>query len=160
MARLRRKYRHAFLGDSIDISDNRVLPGMVVTFYYNAVGIYDRNPSCLVMHRDKNILYGFNLNYLPINQVKDILRRINVVLDFVTENRVQAPRPYNRIEMATKFTPSAFDGTKMYKNLSVNPKVNAAYRTYKQDRLSALKVKNVDFTSLGFELVDKYTKDD
>ena len=159
MARLRRRYRHAFLGDTIDISDNRVLPGMVVTFYYNAIGVYDRNPSCLVMHADKNFLYGFNINYLPINQIKDILRRINVVLDFVTENKVQAPRPYNRIEMATKFTPSPFDGKSLYRNLSVNPKANAAYRTYKQLNLSALKVLNIDFASLGFTLVDKSEDD-
>ena len=86
----------------------------------NPVGVYDRNPSCFVMHKDKDFLYGFNLNYLPINQCKDIFRRLNVMLDFVTENRVQAPRPYNRIEMATRFTPSAFDGKKIDFNFYIS----------------------------------------
>ena len=92
MARLRKKFRHRWLKETIQISDDRVLPGMVATFYYSAPKIFDRNPNCLVTHVDDRFIYGFNLNYVQSNTFTDIIRRLITVVPVALENNVQASK--------------------------------------------------------------------
>ena len=64
MARLRRRYNHEFLTETVQVNDARVLDGMVITFLYNAPKIYDRNPNVFVLNWTKDLLFGINMNYL------------------------------------------------------------------------------------------------
>ena len=155
MARLRRRYNHPFLKEKTQISDKRVLPGMVIRFFYNDPESYDRNPSLLVMFKDKKYLHGFNINYLPINQVKDVFRRMSTNMEFVRENVVQANQPYIRAEMNSRYTPGAVDGKFVYRQLAVNRKVKEAYRTYLYGKVSALEVISIDFPMIGFPIIDR-----
>ena len=154
MARLRKKFRHRWLKETIQISDDRVLPGMVATFYYSAPKIFDRNPNCLVTHVDDKFIYGFNLNYVQSNTFTDIIRRLITVVPVALENNVQASKPYVRLQMASKFSPSAFGGKLLYERLKVNQRVRDVYRTYRKDKASALQVVNVDYEQFGFQITN------
>ena len=149
MARLRRRYRHPFLTETIEVNDNRVLNGMVVTFLYSAPKIYDPKPNVFVLNYTKDLLYGINLNYLPTSQVNDLIRRVIPLASPVTENRVQANSRYGRFEMSSRYTPSAVDGKFLWDRVKINQRIKEAHRTYKRNNMTAVEIRNIDFTQLG-----------
>ena len=149
MARLRRRYNHEFLTETVQVNDARVLDGMVITFLYNAPKIYDRNPNVFVLNWTKDLLFGINMNYLAGGQARDMIRRIVPIAPPTNENFVQAENDYTRFQMGTKFSPSPVNGKFVWNRLSVNPKIKQAHRTYKRRNMSAVEIRIVDFERLG-----------
>lgn len=159
---VRRKYNHGrFIStESTEISDKRVLPGMIVNFYYNAPKAFDKNPNLFVLHTDDTHHHGYNLRYLPENQIKQMFKRVYNFVEPIVENRVEATQPYKRFLMKSKYTPTFADGAFIYRNLKAYTQLKDAYRTYRKDRISNLEVSDVDFEYFGFDVsIDKSATD-
>jgi len=149
MARLRRRYKHSFLKETIEVNDNRVLNGMVVTFLYKAPKIYDPTPNVFVLNYTKELLYGINLNYLATSQVTDLFRRVSPIAVPVIENKVQANARYGRFELNTRYTPSAVNGKFIWDRVKINQKIKESHRTYSRTKMTAVEIRNIDFEVLG-----------
>ncbi len=149
MARLRRRYKHSFLTETVEVNDNRVLNGMIVTFLYNAPKIYDPTPNVFVLNYTKDMLFGINLNYLASSQAADLVRRVVPIAGPVVENKVQANDRYGRFEMNSRYTPSAADGKFVWNRIKINQKIKESHRTYKRSNMTAVEIRNIDFSVLG-----------
>lgn len=149
MARLRRRYKHSFLSETVEVNDNRVLNGMIVTFLYTAPKIYDPTPNVFVLNYTKDMLFGINLNYLASSQVADLVRRVVPIAGPVVENKVQANDRYGRFEMNSQYTPSAADGKFIWNRIKINQKIKESHRTYKRSNMTAVEIRNIDFSVLG-----------
>ena len=125
----------------------KLLPGMIVTFNYSEKGVTDPRPILLFLHRDKEtkLLEGLNINY--INPAK--VRKLFQVIDFKkgetgVENLVALQEDYFRIKIANPKERSAFTAKRFYGSVVSSDKVfRKAYRSYKTNKLSALKVTNI-----------------
>ena len=147
-----RKYNHTkFLGGKKDeISDKKVLPGMVVQFYYNSPKVFDRTPIAFILHTDENYHHGYNLRYLTENNIKLLLGKVFNFTSPIRENKVKAREPYVRALLSSKYTPSFVDGSFLYRNLKSYPKIIEAYRTYRLDRISNLELVPINYTYFGY----------
>lgn len=149
---LRRKYNHVkFLGGKKkEISDKKVLPGMIVQFYYNSPKAFDRTPILFVLHTDDRVHHGYNLRYLNENNIKQLFAKIFNFTQPMLENKVRAKEPYIRALMKSKYTPSFVDGSFVYRNLKVYPKLTEGYRTYRLDRISNLELVPINYEYFGY----------
>lgn len=149
MARIRRRYKHKFLTENIQVNDNRVLNGMVVTFLYQAPKVYDPTPNVFVLNFTKELMQGINLNYLPASTCTDLFRRVKNLAQPVIENKVQAAADYTRFEMNSRYTPSAVDGKFLWNRIKINKGVYKAHRSYKRVNMGALQIRQIEFGQLG-----------
>ena len=126
---------------------SKALPGMVVTFNYSEEGVTDPRPILLFVHRDTkiNTLEGLNLNYINPSKIKKLFQ----VIDFKkgetgVGNLVGLQEDYFRIKIANPKERSAFTAKRFYSSVVSSDKVfRKSYRSYKTDKLSALKVTNI-----------------
>ena len=125
----------------------KLLPGMIVTFNYSEKGVTDPRPILLFLHRDKEtkLLEGLNINYINPAKVKKLFQ----VIDFKkgetgVENLISLREDYFRIKIANPKERSAFTAKRFYGSVVSSDKVfRKAYRSYKTNKLSALKVTNI-----------------
>ena len=125
----------------------KLLPGMIVTFNYSEKGVTDPRPILLFLHRDKEtkLLEGLNINYINPAKVKKLFQ----VIDFKkgetgVENLISLREDYFRIKIANPKERSAFTAKRFYGSVVSSDKVfRKAYRSYKTNKLSALKVINI-----------------
>ena len=125
----------------------KLLPGMIVTFNYSEEGVTDPRPILLFLHRDKEtkLLEGLNINYINPAKVKKLFQ----VIDFKkgetgVENLISLQEDYFRIKIANPKERSAFTAKRFYSNIILADNVfTRAYRSYKTNKLSALKVINI-----------------
>ena len=125
----------------------KLLPGMIVTFNYSEKGVTDPRPILLFLHRDREtkLLEGLNLNYINPSKVKKLFQ----VVDFKkgetgVENLIALQEDYFRIKIANPKGRSALTAKRFYSNIILADNVfTRAYRSYKTDKLSALKVTNI-----------------
>ena len=129
------------------LSLGKLLPGMIVTFNYSEEGVTDPRPILLFLHREKgkNLLEGLNLNYINPSKVKKLFQ----VIDFKkgetgVENLIALQEDYFRIKIANPKGRSALTAKRFYSNIVLADNVfTRAYRSYKTNKLSALKVINI-----------------
>ena len=120
---------------------------MIVTFNYSEEGVTDPRPILLFLHRDKEtkLLEGLNINYINPAKVKKLFQ----VIDFKkgetgVENLISLREDYFRIKIANPKERSAFTAKRFYGSVVSSDKVfRKAYRSYKTNKLSALKVTNI-----------------
>ncbi len=125
----------------------KLLPGMIVTFNYSEEGVIDPRPIFLFLYREKgkNLLEGLNLNY--INPAK--INKLFTVIDFkkgVTgmENLIALKEDYFRVQISNIKARSHMTSKKFYDNIILADNVfKSAYRSYKVNVLSSLKVINI-----------------
>ena len=125
----------------------KLLPGMIVTFNYSEEGVIDPRPIFLFLYREKgkNLLEGLNINYINPSKVKKLFQ----VIDFkkgVTgmENLIALKEDYFRIQISNIKARSHMTSKKFYDNIILADNVfKSAYRSYKVNVLSSLKVINI-----------------
>ena len=125
----------------------KLLPGMIVTFNYSEEGVIDPRPIFLFLYREKgkNLLEGLNINYINPSKVKKLFQ----VIDFkkgVTgmENLIALKEDYFRVQISNTKARSHMTSKKFYDNIILADNVfKSAYRSYKVNVLSSLKVINI-----------------
>ena len=125
----------------------KLLPGMILRFNYAEEGVIDPRPILLFLYnnRDKKTIEGLNLNY--INPAK--INKLFTVIDFkkgVTgmENLIALKEDYFRVQISNIKARSHMTSKKFYDNIILADNVfKSAYRSYKVNVLSSLKVINI-----------------
>tara|TARA_Y100000310_G_scaffold103130_1_gene101305 strand:- start:39 stop:518 length:480 start_codon:yes stop_codon:yes gene_type:complete len=125
----------------------KLLPGMIVTFNYSEEGVVDPRPILLFLYHNKGrrVFEGLNLNY--INPAK--INKLFTVIDFkkgVTgmENLIALKEDYFRVQISNIKARSHMTSKKFYDNIILADNVfKSAYRSYKVNVLSSLKVINI-----------------
>ena len=125
----------------------KLLPGMIVTFNYSEEGVTDPRPILLFLHRDskKKLIEGLNMNYINPSKIKKLFQ----VIEFkkgvhAQENLIALREEYFRIQLSVTKRRSFMSPKRFYSNIILADNVfTRAYRSYKTDKLSALKVINI-----------------
>ena len=131
----------------------KILPGMLLTFEYSEPSVTDRRPLILVLGVIEDRLEGVNFNYLKESEISKFYKdAVNIGAEPLYENHVRLSHPYIRVPMATKFTPSRWDGQTVYKRMFKKYKqYRIAYRSYKLKSMTATKVVNYKIKGLSDE---------
>ena len=127
------------------IPPRRLIPGMIVTFNYSEQGVMDPRPILLFLNNndDRKTIEGLNVNYL--NPTK--LKKLFSVADFKktkideVENLISLKEEYFRIQISNPKKRSAMSPTRFYSDvISADRYFKEAYRSYKLNKLTSLKV--------------------
>ena len=123
----------------------KLLSGMIVTFNYSEEGVTDPRPIVLFLHREKKLIEGLNMNYINPAKIKKLFQ----VIAFKKgvhgqENLIALQEDYFRIQLSVTKKRSFMSPKKFYSNIILADNFfTRAYRSYKTDKLSALKVTNI-----------------
>jgi len=125
----------------------KLLSGMILTFNYTEEGVTDPRPILLFLHRDseKKLIEGLNMNYINPAKIKKLFQ----VIEFKKgvhgqENLIALREDYFRIQLSITKSRSFMSPKKFYSNIILADNVfKRSYRSYKTDKLSALKVTNI-----------------
>ena len=125
----------------------KLLSGMILTFNYTEEGVTDPRPILLFLHRDseKKLIEGLNMNYINPAKIKKLFQ----VIAFKKgvhgqENLIALREDYFRIQLSITKSRSFMSPKKFYSNIILADNVfKRSYRSYKTDKLSALKVTNI-----------------
>ena len=125
----------------------KLLSGMIVTFNYSEEGVTDPRPILLFLHRDgeKKLIEGLNMNYINPAKIKKLFQ----VIEFKKgvhgqENLIALREDYFRIQLSVTKRRSFMSPKRFYSNIILADNVfTRAYRSYKTNKLSALKVINI-----------------
>ena len=118
---------------------------MIVTFNYSEQGVMDPRPILLFLNNndDRKTIEGLNVNYL--NPTK--LKKLFSVADFKktkideVENLISLKEDYFRIQISNPKKRSAMSPTRFYSDvISADRYFKEAYRSYKLNKLTSLKV--------------------
>ena len=135
------------------VPESKILPGMLLTFEYSETGVTDRRPLILVLGVVEDRIEGVNFNYLKESQISRFYKEaVNIGVEPLYENHIKLPNDYIRVPMATKYSPSRWDGQTVYKRIFKKYKIfRSAYRSYKLKSMSATKVVNYKIKGLSDE---------
>ena len=123
----------------------KLLSGMIVTFNYSEEGVTDPRPILLFLHREKKLIEGLNMNYINPAKIKKLFQ----VIEFKKgvhgqENLIALREDYFRIQLSVTKRRSFMSPKRFYSNIVLADNVfTRAYRSYKTNKLSALKVINI-----------------
>ena len=141
-----RRYNNRRIIKSIQtVPPRRLLPGMIVTFNYSEQGVMDPRPILLFLNNndDRKTIEGLNVNYL--NPTK--LKKLFSVADFKktkideVENLISLKEEYFRIQISNPKKRSAMSPQRFYSDvISADRYFKEAYRSYKLNKLTSLKV--------------------
>ncbi len=136
------------------ISLGRLLPGMVLTFNYAEVGVTDPRPILLYLHSEPKhkTIEGLNLNYIDPAKIKKLFSVINFKKGKLDEeeNLISLKESYFRIQISNPKKRSAMSGKRFYADVvGEDVRFIKSYRSYKTNKLTAIKVVNVDFNVIG-----------
>ena len=122
---------------------------MIVTFNYSEQGVMDPRPILLFLNNndDRKTIEGLNVNYL--NPTK--LKKLFSVADFKktkideVENLISLKEEYFRIQISNPKKRSAMSPTRFYSDvISADRYFKGAYRSYKLNKLTSLKVTQIN----------------
>tara|TARA_Y100000034_G_C6870071_1_gene397088 strand:- start:962 stop:1417 length:456 start_codon:yes stop_codon:yes gene_type:complete len=132
------------------VSEAKILPGMLLTFEYGEPDVTDRRPLILVLGVIGDRIEGVNFNYLKESQISQFYEEAQKLgVEPLYENYIKLPNDYIRVPMATKYTPSRWDGQTVYKRIFKKYKIfRSAYRSYKMKNMTATKVVNYKIEGL------------
>ena len=125
----------------------KLLSGMILTFNYTEEGVTDPRPILLFLHRDseKKLIEGLNMNYINPAKIKKLFQVIAFKKgEHGQENLIALSEDYFRIQLSITKSRSFMSPKKFYSNIILADNVfKRSYRSYKTDKLSALKVTNI-----------------
>ena len=123
----------------------KLLSGMIVTFNYSEEGVTDPRPILLFLHREKKLIEGLNMNYINPAKIKKLFQVIAFKKgEHGQENLIALNEDYFRIQLSVTKKRSFMSPKKFYSNIILADNVfKRSYRSYKTDKLSALKVTNI-----------------
>ena len=135
------------------VTEAKILPGMLLTFEYSEPKVTDRRPLILVLGVMDDRIEGVNFNYLKEGQISRFYSEcVKLGVEPLYENYLRLTDDYLRVPMATKYTPSRWDGQTVYKRIFKKYKIfRSAYRSYKLKSMSATKVVNYKIKGLDDE---------
>ena len=135
------------------VTEAKILPGMLLTFEYSEPKVTDRRPLILVLGVMGDRIEGVNFNYLKEGQITRFYNEcVKLGVEPLYENYLRLTDDYLRVPMATKYTPSRWDGQTVYKRIFKKYKIyRSAYRSYKLKSMSATKVVNYKIKGLDDE---------
>ena len=145
MAKRTRYNNRKIIKSEQKLSLGKLLPGMIVTFNYSEEGVTDPRPILLFLHREKKLIEGLNMNYINPAKIKKLFQ----VIEFKKgvhgqENLIALRDDYFRIQLSVTKKRSFMSPKRFYSNIILADNVfTRAYRSYKTDKLSALKVINI-----------------
>ena len=156
MAKRTRYNNRKIIRSEQTLSLSKILAGMFVTFNYSESGVTDPSPLLLFLHHDmeKNILEGLNLNY--VNPAK--ITKLFQVIEFKKgkkqmENLVYLKEDYFRVQISVSKKRSFMTPQRFYNDVIKADNVFLkSYRSYKTDKLSALKVTTISPEISGMEI--------
>jgi len=123
----------------------KLLSGMIVTFNYSEEGVTDPRPILLFLHHEKKLIEGLNMNYINPAKIKKLFQ----VIEFKKgvhgqENLIALREDYFRIQLSVTKRRSFMSPKRFYSNIILADNVfKRSYRSYKTNKLSALKVTNI-----------------
>ena len=145
-----RRYNNKRIIKSIQtVPPRRLLPGMIVTFNYSEQGVMDPRPILLYLNTNPQTktIEGLNMNYL--NPTK--LKKLFAVTDFKKakvneqEDIINIKEEYFRIEISNPKKRSAMTTQRFYSDVISSDKYfKEAYRSYKLNKLTSLKVTQIN----------------
>ena len=145
-----RRYNNKRIIKSIQtVPPRRLLPGMIVTFNYSEQGVMDPRPILLYLNTNPQTktIEGLNMNYL--NPTK--LKKLFAVTDFKKakvneqEDIINIKEEYFRIEISNPKKRSAMTTQRFYSDVVSSDKYfKEAYRSYKLNKLTSLKVTQIN----------------
>ena len=124
----------------------KLLPGMIITFNYSEAGVTDPRPILLFLHNENNLLEGLNINYVNPTKVKKLFQVIEFKKGKLDEqeNLMKLKESYFRILISSKKKRTPMTTKRFYGGVVSSDEVfRSAYRSYKVDKLTALKVANI-----------------
>ena len=134
------------------ISVGKLLPGMIITFNYSESNVTDPRPILLFLYNENKLLEGLNLNYINPSKLKKLFS----VIDFKKteldeqENLVSLKENYFRIQIANPKRRSAMSPSRFYSDVISSDNVfKKSYRSYKLNKLTALRVSNIELSMVG-----------
>ena len=145
-----RRYNNRRIIKSVQtINPRRLIPGMIVTFNYSEQGVMDPRPILLYLNTNPQTktIEGLNMNYL--NPTK--LKKLFAVTDFKKakvneqEDIINIKEEYFRIEISNPKKRSAMTTQRFYSDVVSSDKYfKEAYRSYKLNKLTSLKVTQIN----------------
>jgi hypothetical protein len=135
------------------VTEAKILPGMLLTFEYSEPNVTDRRPLILVLGVVEDRIEGVNFNYLKESEITRFYKEaVTIGVEPLYENYLKLPNDYIRVPMATKFTPSRWDGKTVYNRIFKKYKqYKLAFRSYKLKSMNATKVVNYKIKGLDDE---------
>jgi len=125
----------------------KLLPGMIVTFNYAQPGVTDPRPILLFLYHNKKskVIEGLNINYINPAKIKKFFNYIDFKKGSTgMENLIALKEDYFRIQISTSKDPTFLTSERFYSDvISADNVFKQAYRSYKVDMLSSLKVTSI-----------------
>ena len=125
----------------------KLLPGMIVTFNYSEEGVIDPRPILLFLYndREKKLIEGLNINYINPAKIKKLFQVMDVrKIAIVPENLIELRENYFRVQLSVTKRRSRMTPKRFYSSVVLaDNSFKKAYRSYKTNKLSALKVVNI-----------------
>ena len=145
-----RRYNNRRIIKSIQtINPTRLIPGMILTFNYSEKGVTDPRPILLYINTnsENKTIEGLNINYLNPTKLKKLFQ----VADFKkteldeVENLISLKEEYFRIQISNPKKRSAISPQRFYSDvISADKYFKEAYRSYKLNKLTSLKVTQIN----------------
>ena len=110
-------------------TNKSLLPGMFITFKYNAKNVSDSNPIVLVLHNDikESKIHGINLNYMSDYMIKKIM-------DDLSEGASVYSEDENIITMEDQDMVCDTDDSMPFRNMLREPYTRIKLPTYMETR--------------------------
>jgi len=129
---------------------------MIVTFNYSESGVTDARPVLLFLNVNKEtkLLEGLNLNYINPSKLKKLFSVIDMKKTEVDEreNLISLKEEYFRIQIANPKKRSAMSPKRFYSDVvNADNVFKKSYRSYKSNKLTALKVTNIKLNMVGID---------
>ena len=145
-----RRYNNKRIIKSIQtVPPRRLLPGMIVTFNYSEQGVMDPRPILLYLNTNPQTktIEGLNMNYLNPTKLKKLFQVTNFKKAIVNEEEdiINIKEEYFRIEISNPKKRSAMTTKRFYADVVSSDKYfKEAYRSYKLNKLTSLKVTQIN----------------
>ena len=132
----------------------KLLPGMILTFNYSEQNVTDPRPILLYLHNDRGLLEGLNINYINPTKVKKLFSVIEFKKGKLDEeeNLISLKESYFRIQISSVKKRSPMSTKRFYSDVVGSDNVfKKAYRSYTINKLTALKVTNINLNLVGVD---------
>ena len=127
---------------------------MILTFNYSEQNVTDPRPILLYLHNDRGLLEGLNINYINPTKVKKLFSVIEFKKGKLDEeeNLISLKESYFRIQISSVKKRSPMSTKRFYSDVVGSDNVfKKAYRSYTINKLTALKVTNINLNLVGVD---------
>ena len=154
------KYKHhgRLIKSTKVIANKAIIEGMIVSFSYTSTRAKavtnDYTPLVLVLYRNrqKGLIEGVNLNYMPIAKVKKLFKLVGSRLrsEILTDEKIPGiSSDFTRVQISSQRRRSNVTPERFYeKVITEDPVFKSSYRHYKIDAL-----KNVSLIDINQEFI-------